>query len=72
MEEFNYLSGGKMTESLRGKTIKSIETPEGGPDDYLVFVFTDGTRLVIRYDYIYEYALIGKEAENDGSRTTEG
>lgn len=56
MSEFNfYTSGQEITKLIQGKTIVAVETEEPDSDYYLLFRFTDGTTLCIRYDYIYEW-----------------
>lgn len=53
-------SPGEISEHISGKTIASV-VDDDGMDDWLVFKFTDGTSLHIRYDWIYEWYLKGKE-----------
>lgn len=43
----------EMTEAVNGKTITRVETKSEQSDSWLVFHFTDGTSLNIRYDWIY-------------------
>jgi len=51
-------SGPLITSAVAGKIVKDIIVDNERMDDYLVFNFTDGTSLRIRYDYIYEWSLI--------------
>lgn len=45
-----------MSNCLQGKIIKSIEIDRDF-EDFLIFNFTDGKRLRIRYDWIYEWGV---------------
>jgi hypothetical protein len=44
-------------EVAKGKTIESIIDDDQGMFNYIVISFKDGTKLQIRYDYIYEWEL---------------
>lgn len=58
MIDFNpNLSGEEITKAIQGKTIAAVETEDPRSDYYLLFRFTDGTTLRIRYDWIYEWAV---------------
>jgi hypothetical protein len=57
MEEFSTQSVKKMSESIAGKIIKSAEIVYVYGDNFFVINFTDGKKLSIRYDYIYDYDL---------------
>ena len=57
LTEFNPNDVSELSKAVSGKTIVSVESDRSGMDDYLIFHFTDGTSLYIRYDYIYEYAV---------------
>ena len=54
-------SGPLITSAVAGKTVKDVVIDNERMDDYLVFNFTDGTSLRIRYDYIYEWSLAASE-----------
>lgn len=54
-------SGPFITSAVAGKAVKDVIIDNEGMDDYLVFNFTDGTSLRIRYDYIYEWSLAASE-----------
>ena len=48
----------ELTEATTGKTIEKVIDDDGnGMDDWIQFVFTDGSVLRIRYDWIYEWEL---------------
>jgi hypothetical protein len=53
--DFSYSSGPEIEDAIKGKTVDGFEVPDEGMDDWLVFKFTDGTELWIRYDWIYEW-----------------
>jgi len=44
-------------DQLNGKTIERFEVLEN-MDTFIVLYFTDKTKLMIRYDYIYEWKLL--------------
>jgi hypothetical protein len=50
----------EITEKIKGKTVERCEYSDGGMDDFIVLVFSGGTKLRIRYDYIYEWEFIEK------------
>ena len=52
-----------LAELLKGKTIKNILQYSRFQDDFLTFVFTDGTSLEIRYDWLYEWELINYDVK---------
>lgn len=54
----------EITAAIQGKTILRCEAPDRHGDDFLVFHFTDGTSLHIRYDYIYEWEVIDDGRNN--------
>jgi hypothetical protein len=45
-------------DQLNGKTIERFEILEEYMDNFIVLYFTDKTKLMIRYDYIYEWKLL--------------
>ena len=53
--EFNYDTGQKFTELLKGKTILSIHTPDDGYEGNIIIKFDDNTAIRIRYDWIYDW-----------------
>jgi hypothetical protein len=48
----------KIHDAVISKTIESVEVLDD-MDSFLVFHFTDKTKLMIRYDYVYEWKLLG-------------
>ena len=48
----------KIHDAVINKTIESVEVLDG-MDSFLVFRFTDKTKLMIRYDYVYGWKLLG-------------
>jgi len=58
--EFDEGIGNKITELLKGKTIKRV-LDYSKLDSHLVFLFTDGTTLDIQYDLIYDWKLVDKD-----------
>ncbi|HEA67195.1 hypothetical protein LCGC14_2658840 [marine sediment metagenome] len=58
-KEFHYESDIEIHPLIKGKTIKKFGLDEDRTDDYMVFEFTDGAVLRIRYDYIYEWWMEG-------------
>ena len=62
MEDFNNENSEKeIKEAIQDKTIKSFEVRDVRMNDFIVFKFTDGTELIIRYDWIYDWELLPKE-----------
>lgn len=57
MKDFSKNEMEEMTKIVAGKTIESARVDDEYVDEFLVFMFTDGTELKIRYDWIYEYDL---------------
>lgn len=49
-------SGEQMSSAIDGAAI--IEIDDEGMNDYLLIHFPNGKSLVIRYDYVYEWAVI--------------
>jgi len=47
----------EMDRLVKGKVIKEI-CLDRGYDDYFVIKFTDGSKLRMRYDWIYEWELV--------------
>lgn len=60
--DFNENDVTPLSEAIAGKTVKSVRSDQGR-EDYLIFDFTDGTSLRIRYDYIYDYKITKDEDE---------
>lgn len=54
--EFHRDEMAELTRLVKGKAIEAISTDEG-QNDFLVFTFTDGTKLLIEYDWIYEWTI---------------
>ena len=52
-----------LKELITGKEIKNVLLYSRSADDYLTFVFTDGTSLEIRYDWIYGWELVDHKIE---------
>ncbi len=44
-----------MSKAISGKTVASCKIEDDRADQYFIFEFTDGTKLRILYDYIYEW-----------------
>ena len=42
---------------MKGKTVASVDIDDAGMEEFLLFHFTDGSVLRIRYDYLYEWEL---------------
>ena len=55
MKDYHYDSDAEISQLVTGKTITVVSYEGDRGDDFLVFMFTDGTELRIRYDYIYEW-----------------
>ena len=53
-----FVTGDGLAELLKGKTIKHVLQYSRFQDNYLAFVFTDGTSLEIRYDWLYGWELV--------------
>lgn len=47
----------KINEVVRGKVVEKIEDYSRFADDFIGITFSDGTKLEIRYDYIYDWTL---------------
>jgi len=47
-----------LSAAVGGKTIQGVSVDDSGMNDMLVIQFTDGTKLVIEYDWIYGWELI--------------
>lgn len=56
MKDFHSQSGAEITEAISGKAIVKVEIDDG-MYDFLIFHFTDGSALRIRYDWLYEWEL---------------
>lgn len=54
--DFTEDSSEPMSNLIQGKIVKSVEI-DRHYDDFLIFNFTDGKRLKIKYDWIYEWEL---------------
>lgn len=65
MVEFSHNTMPQMNEAVTGKTIERVDLDDNGMDSFLVFTFADGTRLRIRYDWIYEWRVARAEHEID-------
>ena len=48
-----------ITKLIAGKTVVRCENIDIGPDDFLQFIFSDGTVLRFRHDWIYEWEIPG-------------
>ena len=46
-------------EKIRGKTIRSFVTHDDHGEDWFSIIFTDGSILSVRYDWVYEWEYIG-------------
>jgi hypothetical protein len=44
-----------MAAQIKGKTIKTMGMEESRMDNFLVFKFTDGSILRLRFDYLYDW-----------------
>lgn len=56
-----FVSNDGLSEIVSGKTIKNISMYSDSMDDYLAFIFVDGTSLHIKYDWLYDWQLIDHE-----------
>ena len=50
----------EITTLVMRKTVESVVDEDEGLDTSLVINFTDGMKLRIRYDYIYEWEVVTK------------
>jgi hypothetical protein len=64
--DFTYTTAVEMDEAIKGKTIKHMEIIDGR-QEFLIFHFTDGSSIKIRYDYIYNWEFIKKD-KNDAKK----
>ena len=71
MNNFGKKSGKLITKGIIGKTISKCEVLDEGMDNILQFQFADGSSLHFRYDWIYEWELIGATWESLGGGFTE-
>jgi hypothetical protein len=53
-KEFNSQTVEQASISLSGKTLVRMYVEDDRSDSYLVFEFSDGSKLKFRYDYIYD------------------
>lgn len=57
-KDFNRnLSGQEITEAIAGKKVIGFGDVSDAMDDLIIFKFSDGTELRLRYDWIYEWEL---------------
>lgn len=52
---FNFAAVNDLEKLIKDKTIQRVFIADSGMDMALVFTFTDGNQLSIRYDWIYDY-----------------
>lgn len=57
MVDFGHNTNNQLNAAIVGKTVERFDIDDDRMDSFLVLSFTDGTRLRIRYDYIYEWRL---------------
>lgn len=55
--DFGHNTNKELNEAIAGKTVERFDIDDDRMDSFVVLSFTDGTRLRIRYDYIYEWRL---------------
>ena len=55
--EFTKTDLKEVSDIISGKVVSSIEDVWIDGDDFVKITFTDGTRLLIRYDWIYGYQI---------------
>lgn len=60
-EFFPYQSPVLMTTALEGKTLTRCYVDDSGMNNNLIFEFTDGTKLFIEYDWLYNWEVQVKE-----------
>lgn len=56
-QDFNPNDVSALSEAVTGKIITGVAT-QRGMDEQLTILFSDGSALAIRYDWIYEWDLI--------------
>jgi hypothetical protein len=59
MKDFNPEAIPEISSLVSGKMIVSVQIEDTGWQEFLVFNFTDGSKLSLRYDYIYEFEVTG-------------
>lgn len=59
MPDYNSNSIDELSTAIQDKSIKGVSVDDSGMDSVLVFHFTDGSSLRIRYDWIYEWEIDG-------------
>ncbi len=57
MVDFGHNTNNQLNAAIAGKTVERFDIDDDRMDSFIVLSFTDGTRLRIRYDYIYEWRL---------------
>jgi hypothetical protein len=63
-----FTTGDGLPEAVNGKTLINVLQYSRSSDDFLTLVFTDGTSLEIRYDWLYEWELVDHKIELAESR----
>ncbi len=58
MTDFNQSDVSDISTALTGKTITEVVTDDSGMNWMIVFKFADGTKLVLEYDWIYEWEIV--------------
>jgi len=57
-KEFDGGDGPALTEILRGRTVVEVVIEEGF-EDYMIIKFTNGVSMRVRYEYIYDWEVLG-------------
>lgn len=65
IDKGEFINSKIMSNAVKGKTIERI-IDYSRIDDYLAIIFTDGTSLEIRYDYIYDWTLVDHKIQLAG------
>ena len=58
-----FIMGDGLPEAVNGKTLINVLQYSRSSDDFLTLVFTDGTSLEIRYDWLYGWELVDHKIE---------
>ena len=57
MPEFSPYNLDELKESITGKTISGVTIDDRASNNRLIFNFSDGSNLMIEYDWIYEWEM---------------
>jgi hypothetical protein len=63
LKKGEFVTNDGLEEFINGKVIKDVLRYTQYMDDYLTLVFTDGTSLLIRYDWLYDWTLVDHKIE---------